>query len=88
MMKSEWERAIKHYITDEEWDIVHRVYQTHPLISDVDGKKDLLRIYEVGGFGLISSMLPDADAAMIEESYRLYVVELAEFKARFVPKDR
>lgn len=68
MMQNEWEERIGHEVSREEWETTHQVYQFHPLISDSHGKDDLLKIYKLGGFGLIRSMLPDADAASIFET--------------------
>ena len=64
MMQKEWEELVKHDVTPDEYRIVEQVYMYHPLVL---GKADMLKIYKLGGMGLIESMLPDADKAMIFE---------------------
>lgn len=46
MMKKEFENIIGACIIDEnEWDMVHTVYQFHPEIDDVVGKKQIAELW-------------------------------------------
>lgn len=63
MMQSEWEQMTGQPTTIQEWDVVHTVYQWHPMIGDVDGKKQLLALYKLGGIGLLRDMLTTANRA-------------------------
>ena len=63
MMQQEWTKLTGHNFTDEEWDVIHEVYQWHPAISDNKGKQDLLTIYKLGGYRMIFSMAADAKRA-------------------------
>ena len=82
MLPREWLKLIDaEEMSEKEWETVHRVYQTHPLIGEVKGKQDLLALYKLGGMGLIESMVPDADtAARYEEIIRGHDSRIANFK--------
>lgn len=61
MNRAEFEERVGNIeLTDEEWNIIHTVYQFHPSIPDVNGKDHIATLYKMGGFGLISDMLPTA----------------------------
>lgn len=71
MMQDEWLKLTKQpFIPEDDWEIIHTVYQWHPLIPEVDGKKVMLKFYKQGGLGLIKGMLPAAKEA--ERLYQAY----------------
>lgn len=53
--------------TEEEWAVIHDVYQHHPAVPDVGGKEKLASLYKLGGMGLLREMRPAAvDASELE----------------------
>jgi len=67
MLRREWDELTKQTASDEEWEIAHTVYQRHPMIPNVGGKEKLLKIYKLGGYGLLRDMT--MGAAQLEPLY-------------------
>ena len=64
MMKQEFtERAEINYdsLSEQNWDIINMVYAWHPMISDVNGKDEIIALYKKGGMGLMEDMYPTAE---------------------------
>ena len=60
-------------INEDDWNVIQTVYNYHPMISDVNGKKEIAALYKKGGMGLISDMFGTAD----EISCREHNIQLA-----------
>jgi hypothetical protein len=79
MNKSEFTHRAKldfNAITEEEWLAINTVYTWHPMISDVNGKKEIAALYNRGGIGIIKNML--LTALELETHYsnlQAYLVE-------------
>jgi hypothetical protein len=56
MSITEWIERTKYHPTDQEWEIISLVYTFHPLISDVNGKKEIAKLFKQGGIGLLRDM--------------------------------
>lgn len=60
MMKVEFEERIKDVVSLGEWEVIHQVYQFHPVITDVKGKDQVVALYQAGGMTVFYDMLPRA----------------------------
>lgn len=65
MMRDEFQTLLGKVVTNEEWDVIHEVYQFHPSITNVEGKKQIVKLYKDFGFKFLSGLYPQA--RMIEE---------------------
>ena len=64
MMKHEFESLAECILTDDQWTVVHHVYQHHPDIPDVGGKDVLARVWnEENGYYTVANMLDAANRA-------------------------
>jgi hypothetical protein len=69
MTRSEWLEQTRHEATDAEWEVIHTVYQFHPAVPEVGGKARLAQLFQLGGMGLLTEMLPKAETfAAMEEA--------------------
>jgi hypothetical protein len=64
MNRQEWVGLTAYQPTDEEWEIIQKVYTFHPAIPDVNGKKIIAGMFKLGGMGIITDMLPAADLGL------------------------
>lgn len=55
------------YFSNQDYEIVEKVYQSHPLISETEGKKQIAQLYRIGGMTLIIDMLPRAEQHALME---------------------
>ena len=63
MTKQEFENWIDGTVTPEDYAIIETVYTFHPSISNVNGKREISKIYGLpGGMRIIRDMLPTAKA--------------------------
>jgi hypothetical protein len=86
MNYAEWVDRVKTDVSDEDWVVIHQVYQWHPMIPDVNGKDVLAKLYKQGGIGLMESMVPAANEA--EKRYsRVREAQLALDVAKQVLQD-
>ena len=82
MQQGEWTDRTGHEPTPEQWATITTVYGWHPSIPDVGGKDKLAAIFALGGFGLITDMLPEAESCQALESRRdMAARKLAEARA-------
>lgn len=70
MQRQEWTDRTGHEPTPEAWATITEVYGWHPSIPDVGGKDKLAAIFALGGFGLITDMLAEAEACHSLENRR------------------
>lgn len=67
MMKDEFEALldgkIERPLTNNEWNLVNRVYTFHPAIKDVGGKQQVARLWKEFGPIIFQDMLPRAEKA-------------------------
>ena len=56
MLMSEWIDLTGHEPSPEQWEMITVVYNFHPSIPDVGGKKMIIEFYKAGGLGLIMDM--------------------------------
>lgn len=68
MMKHEFEALVKTEVSDEFYDVIETVYNYHPTIPEVDGKKVIADIFTKYGMGMIRDMYPTAQKASDLES--------------------
>ena len=61
MNKQEFEERIKGSISEQNYKIIETVYNYHPSISEVNGKDQIVNLYEIGGMALIRSMMESAN---------------------------
>ena len=64
MNRQEWVSLTAYQPSDEEWEIIQKVYTFHPGIPDVNGKKVIASLFNIGGMGIITDMLPAADLGL------------------------
>lgn len=60
MMKEEFENILGAEVSNAEYAEIEFVYNFHPAIPEVGGKKRIAELFEVGGLGLIRAMYPCA----------------------------
>lgn len=63
MLREEWTALTGHDPTPEQWGIINTVYTWHPVICNVDGKKQMQALFKTGGYPLIKSLHQDAQLA-------------------------
>ena len=63
-MKEEFESKVKETLTDQDWDLVHTVYQWYPGVKDVEGKTQVAWLWRNFGKRVFVDMLPRATEAM------------------------
>ena len=56
MMKQEFEKMVDRLFSEETWEVIHTVYQFHPAINDVKGKKQMADLYLNYGMTVIFDM--------------------------------
>lgn len=82
MMRSEFEELIKgakpkRMMTDEQWVVIHQVYQFYPTIKDVGGKGQVAHLFIEHGFTIFQDMLPRAEKlAELDHIKHRYMVEI------------
>lgn len=70
--------------TEEEFKIIEFVYNYHPSISDVDGKKQIADLYSAFGMRLIRDMLPTAKKAeALENEIRIAIARLKDLSEKY-----
>lgn len=74
MMKQEFEQVAKTTVDDMQWAVIETVYNYHPSIPEVNGKKVIADLYKIGGYKLIEDMH--------DRAYAIYAKnkELSELK--------
>ncbi len=55
-------------LSDGAWELVTLVYNFHPTIPDVGGKKVIADLFNIGGMGIIRDMVAAADTAKLCEN--------------------
>jgi hypothetical protein len=81
-MRDEFEALIKdakpkRTITDEQWIVIHQVYQFYPTIKDVGGKGQVAHLFLEHGFPIFQDMLPRAEKlAELDHIRNRYLVEI------------
>jgi len=82
MMRDEFEELIqgakpKRTITDEQWVVIHQVYQFYPTIKYVGGKGQVAHLFLEHGFAIFQDMLPRAEKlAELDHIKHRYMVEI------------
>jgi hypothetical protein len=61
MQKAEFEQLIGNHLSEDEYSIIEIVYNYHPSISEVHGKKQISDIYSNLGMSVILDMYPRAE---------------------------
>ena len=90
MMKHEFENLAKTTVNDADYEIIEKVYAFHPAIPDVDGKKVIITLWNIGGIGLMFDMYDTAQhAASLEHQIQAAKMEVsaAESKLRAAQRD-
>lgn len=81
MQKAEFEQLINTTVSDEEYTIIETVYNYHPSISDVHGKKQIRDIYLDFGMSVILDMYPRAEKIFeLELATRCLEMKINEIK--------
>lgn len=60
MTKLEFEKILGNEVTQEEYDEIEMVYNFHPVISNTDGKNEIVALYKLG---VISDLVARAEWA-------------------------
>lgn len=69
-------------LTDKEYKLIEYVYQFHPAISEINGKRQIARLYVEFGMGIIRDMLPRAEVMQkLENEQRKAKAELERITA-------
>jgi hypothetical protein len=90
-MYDEFLRATGYGPTNEEWEIIERVYMYHPAIDEAAGKEQIYKLFEWGGMQLIYDMNPVAckmeqisdDIAEAENNIAKFREEEAALRKRY-----
>lgn len=45
-------------VSDEEYKLIEFVYTWSPIVPDVDGKEEIVRLFQMGGMKLIEQLVP------------------------------
>jgi hypothetical protein len=61
MMKAEFEKKLGRGVSGREYQIIEQVYNFHPLITNQNGKAEIVALYKMGGIGLMEDMFPTAN---------------------------
>lgn len=64
MTKHEFEIRSGQEVTDDDYEIIEKVYTWHPVISETEGKEQIVTLYKTGGMPLINSMMEAASLMM------------------------
>lgn len=65
MMQCEFESLITAPApTDEQYEVIEKVYTYHPLIGTSGGKQQVAALYDLMGYSIFEEMLPKADERM------------------------
>lgn len=93
MLRSEFDALIETRTpNDEEYEIIEKVYNYHPSISPVNGKKQVAALWESLGILPFEDMLPRAEMCMQIESeiqklrYRIKDLEKIREMDKFYPE--
>src|SRR5574343_238655 len=81
MMKHEFEKLIGNEISEDDWELVHTVYQWYPEIDDVKGKAQVAQLWLTFGKRIIVDMLPRATEIM-EYELKMQSLNLEKEKIR------
>ena len=85
MQKTEFENIVGDEVTDGDYEKIEAVYMWHPAISETDGKKQIADLYNMGGMGIISDMLPvAAQVRSMENEIERLQAEIGEIKKRYM----
>lgn len=79
MMKNEFEWRIGREIPMDEYKLIEFVYTWSPIISDYNGKDEIVRLFEVGGMELIEQLVP---AAKIAQTKERLIVEIDKIQSK------
>lgn len=80
-MKSEFEARIGKTVSQEEYEVIDKVYTFHPAFSETKGKDEIAELYNKFGFSVIQSMVPVADAeAFLDGKERLTKNKIAQLE--------
>lgn len=60
MMREEWIKLTGNNPTPDQWEVIETVYTWHKSITDVEGKKQMKALFDIGGYPLIASLYTDA----------------------------
>lgn len=60
MMREEWIKLTSNHPTPDQWEVIETVYTGHKSITDVEGKKQMKALFDIGGYPLIASLHADA----------------------------
>lgn len=71
MTKQEFEILSKNEVTDDEFKIINEVYTHHPCIDNVQGKSQVVRLYNEFGIQLFYDMRRTAQRAVDLENKAL-----------------
>ena len=84
MMKSEFTALIKGDVTNAEYEKIEFVYNYHPSINNVGGKKQIADLYNSFGMRIILDMYATAEkAAKIENDIQILQQNLAVAKQNY-----
>lgn len=61
MQKREFEEMIEQPVSDAEYRVIETVYQWHPSVKEVSGKKEVAELYKSFGMAIFHDMLPRAE---------------------------
>lgn len=65
MMQHEFEALITAPApTDEQYEVIEKVYTWHPLIGTAGGKQQVASLYDLMGYSIFEEMLPKANERM------------------------
>ncbi len=73
MTREEFNERVTHPVTVEEYRTIEYVYNHHPAIDNVNGKNQIVMLYELGGMAVMKDMVDRAREAdnMLEEMKNL-----------------
>lgn len=71
--------------TERQWQDIQYVYTWHPSIDDVNGKDQIAKLWDLGGYRLIEDMMPTAKKDQeLQEEIRVLEQQLSDLRrARF-----
>ena len=70
MNYNEFNQMLGKEVTAEQYEIIEKVYMNHPIIRNVDGKQQMLDLYNLGGMLLINDMAKRCDEILSTEISR------------------
>lgn len=82
MLREEFEHLITtKKPTDDEWELVTTIYTFHPSISEVVGKKQIAKLWDIGGVRLMADMVKTAERVRsIEEHIAEHRAFIADYE--------